>query len=225
MSETRILVIDDEAAIRNLLRASLTNQGFKVGESETGQGGLDKAAEYHPHLIILDLGLRDMNGLDVLKGLRRWTTIPVIILTVSDDEATKVALLDAGADDYLTKPFGTPELLARVRVSLRHNNANEATPLFLSGDLEIDLNKRQVKVRGELIKLTATEFELLSVLIRNHGKVVPQTLLLTSVWGKNAADQTHYLRIYVAQLRKKLEADSSNPIHILTDPGLGYRIV
>jgi len=227
MMETkyRILVIDDEAAIRNILRLSLANQGFEIAESENGKNGLEKAAEFHPHLIILDLGLPDLNGLDVLKSLRKWTTVPVIILTVSDDESTKVSLLDAGADDYLTKPFGTPELLARVRVSLRHHNAVEATPIFISGELEVDLNKRQVKLKSEIVKLTATEFELLSVLVRSHGKVVPQAQLLTNVWGKNAADQTHYLRIYIGQLRKKVEADTTHPAHILTEPGIGYRIV
>ncbi len=227
MMETkyRILVIDDEVAIRNILRLSLVNQGFEIAEADNGKSGLEKATEFHPHLIILDLGLPDINGVEVLKSLRQWTTIPVIILTVTDDETTKVSLLDAGADDYLTKPFGTPELLARVRVSLRHHNAVEATPLFTSGDLEVDLNKRQVKVKSEIVKLTATEYELLSVLVRSHGKVVPQAQILTVVWGKNAADQTHYLRIYIGQLRKKIEIDSSHPVHILTEPGIGYRIV
>jgi two-component system KDP operon response regulator KdpE len=221
----RILIVDDEVAIRNILRLSLVNQGFEIDEASDGKSGLEKAADFHPHLIILDLGLPDINGIDVLIALRKWTKIPVIILTVTDDETTKVALLDAGADDYLTKPFGTPELLARVRVSLRHHNAIEATPVFVSGELEVDLNNRQVKLRSEVIKLTATEYELLSILVRNHGKVVPQTQLLTGVWGKNAADQTHYLRIYVGQLRKKIEADTTHPLHILTEPGIGYRIV
>jgi two-component system KDP operon response regulator KdpE len=222
--KARILIIDDELAIRNLLRLSLTNQGFEIADADRGQLGLDKATEFHPHLIILDLGLPDMGGLEVLKGLRKWTTIPVIILTVNDDETTKVALLDAGADDYLTKPFGTPELLARVRVALRRHG-QEATPVFKSGDLEIDLSVRQVKVGSLNVKLTATEFELLSVLVRNQGRVVPQAQLLTEVWGKFATEETHYLRIYVGQLRKKIESDSSHPKHILTDPGIGYRIV
>lgn len=223
--KSRILVIDDEAAIRNVLRLSLSNQGFEVAAAETGRLGLEKAAEFHPHLIVLDLGLPDMDGLDALKSLRQWTTIPIIILTVTDEESTKVALLDAGADDYLTKPFGMPELLARVRVSLRHHNSVEATPVFVSEELEVDLNKRSVKVAGNPVKLTATEYGLLSLLVRSHGKVVSQTQLLNGVWGKNASDQTHYLRIYIAQLRKKLEGDSSNPKHILTEPGIGYRIV
>jgi two-component system KDP operon response regulator KdpE len=224
-TKLRILVVDDEAAIRNILRISLANQEYEVAEADSGKDGLEKAAAFHPHLIILDLGLPDINGLEVLKSLRQWTSIPVIILTVTDDEPTKVALLDAGADDYLTKPFGTPELLARVRVSLRHHSDLEATPVFKSGDLEVDLNKRQVKVAAQMVKLTATEYDLLSVLIRNQGKVVPQDQLLTRVWGKNSSGQTHYLRIYVAQLRKKIESDSAHPEHILTEPGIGYRIV
>ena len=223
-ANSRILIVDDEPAIRNILRLSLMNQGFEIAEAENGQNALDQAAQFHPHLVILDLGLQDMNGLEVLKSLRQWTTVPVIVLTVSDEESTKVALLDAGADDYLTKPFGTPELLARVRVSLRNHGAVEATPIFKSGDLEIDLSKREVKIKTELIKLTATEFNLLSILVRNQGKVVPQTQLLKGVWGEHASDQTHYLRIYVAQLRKKIEIDTAHPQHILTEPGIGYRI-
>lgn len=221
----RILVIDDEAAIRRLLTLSLENQGFQVAQAETGKGGLDRASNFHPHLIFLDLGLPDMHGLEVLKSLRTWTSIPVIVLTVNDDESTKVALLDAGADDYLTKPFGIPEMLARVRVGLRHHGAIEATPIFKSGNLEVDLNKRQVSVDERPIRLTATEYDLLSVLVRNQGKVVSQAQLLSSVWGKHQVDQTHYLRIYIAQLRKKIEGDSTHPVHILTEPGIGYRIV
>jgi two-component system KDP operon response regulator KdpE len=221
----RILIIDDETAIRDLLRINLQSHGYITSEAETGALGLQKAADFHPHLIILDLGLGDVNGLDILKKLRTWTTIPILILTVTDEEKTKVALLDAGADDYLTKPFGIPELLARVRVGLRHHNAEEATPLFQSGDLEVNLNQRQVHIAGKLVKLTSTEYELLSILIRSNGKVVPQTQLLTSIWGVHAADQVHYLRIYIGALRKKIETDSSFPQHIITEPGVGYRIV
>ncbi len=230
MSTSRILIVDDEVAIRKILRIHLSNhqlnnQSFEVSEAASGTEGLEKAAEFHPHLIILDLGLPDMNGIDFLRTLRRWTNVPVVVLTVTDDQSTKVALLDAGADDYLTKPFGTPELLARIRVSLRHHNAEEATPVFKSGDLEVNINSREVRRGDELLKLTGTEYELLIALVRHQGKVVSQAQLLTQIWGRTSIDQTHYLRIYVAQLRKKIEIDSSHPVHILTEPGIGYRIV
>jgi two-component system KDP operon response regulator KdpE len=223
-AKIKILVIDDEEAIRSILRLSLSPQEFEVAESASGRAGLVWAAEFHPHLVILDLGLPDINGLDFLKELRRWTMVPVIVLTVNDEETVKVALLDGGADDYLTKPFGTSELLARIRVSLRHHDRVEATPIFVSDDLRVDLNKRLVEVSGESIKLTATEFDILCILIRSNGKVVPQSQLLSSVWGRVAVDQPHYLRIYIGQLRKKLEEDPSAPVHILTEPGIGYRI-
>lgn len=221
----RILIIDDEASIRNLLRINLENHDFTMDEAENGKKGAAQAATFHPHLIILDLGLPDMSGLEVLKQLRAWTTIPIIILTVTDDEETKVKLLDAGADDYLTKPFGIPELLARVRVCLRHHQKAEATPVFTSGKLSIDLNQKTVQQRGHAVKLTTTEFALLALLVRHQGKVVPQTQILTEVWGPNAKEFTHYLRIYIGQLRKKIEKDPSSPKHILTEPGVGYRIV
>jgi two-component system, OmpR family, KDP operon response regulator KdpE len=223
--EIRILVIDDESAIRNMLRLNLENSGFKIGEADSGEAGLAQAASFHPHLIILDLGLPDMTGLEVLKRLRKWTSIPILILTVTDDEEMKVLLLDAGADDYLTKPFGIPELTARIRVGLRNRRAVEATPLFQSGDLEVDLNAASVKVSGRDVKLTTTEYELLKILVREQGKVVPQHVLLVSVWGPNGAQQSHYLRIYIGQLRKKIENDPSTPRHIVTESGVGYRLV
>lgn len=224
MDELRILIIDDEVAIRNILRLNL-QQNYKLAEAENGKLGLEKAMSFHPHLIILDLGLPDMNGIEVLKELRKWTKIPVIVLTVSDDEQTKVRLLDAGADDYLTKPFGANELLARVRVGLRHHGHIEATPIFKSDDLEVDLNKRSVLVAGNPVKLTSTEFELLLRLVRDHGKVVSQAQLLKQIWGSTAEDQSHYLRIYVRQLRKKIEKNPAEPRHIITEPGVGYRLI
>lgn len=224
-NKLRILIVDDEPSIRNVLKLNLGNEGFKVFEADSGEHGLKAAAEFHPNLIILDLGLPDLNGLEVLKRLRKWTQVAIVILTVTDDESTKVALLDAGADDYLSKPFSMPELLARVRVALRHQNAVEATPVFHSDDLQVDLNSRSVMVKSTVVKLTVTEYELLSILVRNQGRVVPQKQLLTEVWGATASDQSHYLRIYIAQLRKKLEVDPSAPMHILTDPGIGYKIV
>ena len=200
----RILIIDDEESIRALLRTNLESHGFEIVCAETGQSGLQLAADFHPHLIILDLGLPDIDGFQVLKRLREWTKIPILVLTVNDNEETKVELLDAGADDYLTKPFGLPELLARIRVGLRHHGAIEATPIFISEDLRVDLNLREVTLKDAKVKLTSTEYELLSLLIRSAGRVVSQSHLLISIWGPNAVSQSHYLRIYVAQLRKKL---------------------
>jgi two-component system KDP operon response regulator KdpE len=221
----RILVIDDEPAIRNILKMSLEAKGYVIAEAIDGSEGLKLAAEFHPNLILLDLGLPDMGGAEVLKTLRSWTRVPIIILTVTDDEQTKVNLLDAGADDYLTKPFGTSELLARVRVALRNLGLIEATPIFKSENLEVDINSKKVLVQGREVKLTATEYELLSRLVRDHGKVVSQSQLLKQIWGAVAEDQSHYLRIYINQLRKKIEVSPSQPKHILTEPGVGYRLV
>lgn len=224
-TETRILIIDDEAVIRKTLKDQLHTLDYQVAEAVNAAEGLKMAAEFHPHLIVLDLGLPDKNGLDVLKDLRVWTKIPILILTATDDEKTKVRLLDAGADDYLTKPFGPAEFLARIRVGLRHHGMIEATPIFTSGDLSVDLNQRLVRRAGKEIKLTNTEFELLSRLVRDHGKVISQAQLLRQIWGSTADDQTHYLRIYINQLRKKIEKNPSQPEHILTEPGVGYRII
>ncbi|MGZ3769622.1 MAG: response regulator [Bdellovibrio sp.] len=221
----RILIIDDEPVIRNLLRINLQAHEYKIAEAESGQAGLKMAGEFHPHLIILDLGLPDLNGLEVLKELRKWTKVPIVILTVSDDENTKVKLLDAGADDYLTKPFGTNELMARVRVGLRTHGFIEATPIFKSDDLEIDVNKKKVFVSGKEVKLTNIEFELLAKLVRDQGKVVSQNYLLKQIWGASAEDQSHYLRIYISHLRKKIEANPSAPRHIISEPGVGYRLI
>ena len=223
--DIRILVVDDEIAIRNVLKMNLENEGYKIREASDGNSGLALISEFHPHLVLLDLGLPDMSGLEVLKKLRKWTRVPTIILTVSDDEHTKVSLLDAGADDYLTKPFGTKELLARVRVALRNIGLIEATPVFKSDDLEVDLSQKKIMVRDKEIKLTSTEYEVLSRLVRDHGKVVPQAQLLKQIWGSASEDQSHYLRIYINQLRKKLEVNPSEPKHIITEPGVGYRIM
>ena len=222
---SRILIIDDEASVRNVIRMALTSAEYSLAEAANGADGLKKASSFHPNLIILDLGLPDINGREVLKQLRAWTTVPVIVLTVTDDEKTKVTLLDSGADDYLTKPFGPNELQARIRVALRHMGMIEATPVFESGSLRVDLNKKIVTVNGSHAKLTTTEFAVLSRLVREHGRVVSQIQLLKEIWGTTAKDQSHYLRIYVNQLRKKIEPIPSSPIHILTEPGVGYRIV
>lgn len=223
--KSRVLLIDDEAAIRSVIRQNLEAKSYVVAEAETGAAGLEVATQFHPHVIVLDLGLPDMNGLQVLRELRLWTTVPVLILTVTDDSASKVELLDAGADDYLTKPFDTLELLARIRVSLRHHGSLEATPIFKSGQLEVDINQRQVRVAGAIVKFTTTEFELLRLLVREPGRVVHHETLLSNVWGKGAFEQNHYLRIYFGQIRKKIERDPSKPEHLITEPGVGYRIV
>lgn len=224
-NKSKILVIDDESAVRNAIKANLSSESFEMAEAIDGQKGLDLASSFHPNLIILDLGLPDQNGLDVLKKLRVWTTVPIIILTVTDDENTKVKLLDSGADDYLTKPFGSSELNARIRVALRHAGMVEATPVFESGNLKVDLNKKSVLVADKPVKLTSTEYEVLSRLVRDHGKVIPQNQLMKQIWGAVAQDQTHYLRIYINQLRKKIEEDPAKPIHIITEPGVGYRLI
>lgn len=223
--EVRILIIDDEPAIRNILRTSLEPHGYKIEDAVSGQDGLTKSVNFHPHLILLDLGLPDMDGLNILKALRKWTRIPIIILTATDNESTKVELLDAGADDYLTKPFGTNELLARVRVGLRNHGLVEATPVFQSGNLKVDLNQRKVTINETVVRFSNTEFEVLALLVRDQGKVVPQSLIMKKVWGVIDEDQTHYLRIYINQIRKKIEECPSQPKHILTEPGVGYRLV
>lgn len=225
-NEIRILVIDDEVAIRNVLKMNLESAGYQIAEAIDGQSGIAQISNFHPHLIVLDLGLPDMNGVEVLKELRKWSRVPIIILTVTDDEQTKVSLLDAGADDYLTKPFSAKELLARVRVTLRHLGLIEATPIFKSEDLEVDLSQKKVFVAGKEIHLTTTEYELLSILVRDQGKVIPQKQLLKQIWGRTSTeDQTHYLRIYVNQIRKKIEENPSEPKHLLTEPGVGYRLI
>lgn len=225
MDQTRILIIDDEKAIREVLTLHLRSENYQLEEAINGDEGLEKIKSFHPNLIILDLGLPDQHGLDILKDLRKWSQVPVIVLTVNDDEKMKVKLLDSGADDYLTKPFSPVELMARVRVGLRHYGHLEATPIFKSGDLKIDLNSRIVEVQGLQVKLTKTEFELLQRLVRDAGKVVSQGKLLKEIWGSIAQEESHYLRIYIKQLRKKLERSPSEPIHILTEPGVGYRLV
>jgi len=224
-SSTRILIIDDEKAVRDVLNLHLKKEGYQIDEALTAKDGLEKILKFHPHLIILDLGLPDMNGYEVLKQIRTWSKVPIIILTVTDEESVKVKILDAGADDYLTKPFGSSELLARVRVGLRNHGLVEATPIFESGGIKVDLSERTVFLHQSPVKVTKTEFELLARLIRADGKVVAQNVLLKEIWGVLAQEESHYLRIYINQLRKKLEKNPSDPQHILTEPGVGYRIV
>lgn len=220
----KILIIDDEVSIRRLIKVSLKSQGYIIIEAVNGQNGIQQTAMARPELIILDLGLPDMDGLKVLKAIREWATMPIIVLTVRDSETDKVSLLDAGANDYLTKPFSMPELLARIRVALRLTAVGESSPIFHNGDLEIDFAGHIVKLKNQEIKLTATEYQLLCLLAKNAGKLMTQRQLLKEIWGISAIEHSHYLRIYVAQLRRKLEQDSSRPRLIITEPGVGYRL-
>lgn len=221
----RVLVVDDEVQIRRFLRIGLDANGYRVYETDTGQDALVKAAQVRPDLIILDLGLPDLNGLDVLKRLREWTRTPVIILSVLGADQDKVAALDAGADDYLTKPFSMSELMARMRVAQRHSRPEPESTVFTVGNIQVDFVRRLVTVGGEPIKLTPTEFALLRLMIQHVGKVLTHRQILREVWGPEYVDETHYLRVYFAQLRQKLEADPARPKIILTEPGVGYRLV
>jgi two-component system KDP operon response regulator KdpE len=223
----RILVVDDEAPVRRFLRHSLEANGFHVVEAETGELGLQKLAEFRAELVILDYGLPGISGLEALKRLREWSQVPVVFLTARDSEQDKVEALDAGADDYLTKPFSVPELLARVRVALRRvQNSQSNEPVFVTGPLEIDRSARVVRVAGSELKLTATEYELLTMLARHHGKVVPHRTILKEVWGPNSVEHHHYLRVYFGHLRKKLEAASDGAGKLIeTQLNVGYRLV
>lgn len=221
----QILIIDDELQIRRFLRISLEAKGYRVHEAETGQEGVLKTAQVRPDVVILDMGLPDMDGLAVLKRLREWTQTPVIILSVRDSDRDKVAALDGGADDYLTKPFSTEELLARIRTAQRHAQPEPQQAIFSSsGRLHVDLTRRLVTVNGEAVKLTPTEYALLRLMIQHAGKVLTHQQILRAVWGPEYVGETHYLRVYFAQLRQKIEADPALPEIILTEPGVGYRL-
>jgi len=219
------LIIDDEVQIRRLLRVNLEANGYRVVEAATGQEGITQAAQYRPEVVILDLGLPDMDGVTVLKRLREWSRVPVVVLSVRDREEDKVAALDNGADDYVTKPFSTGELLARLRVAQRHAQPGAEVSVFHAGQLEADLTARVVRIKGREVRLTATEYSLLRLFIRYAGKVLTHRQILREVWGPNAVEQTHYLRVYIAHLREKLEADPAKPRLIVTEPGVGYRLL
>lgn len=224
-AKTVALVIDDEPQIRRLLCVTLEANGYQVVEAATGAEGLVQAAQCRANVILLDLGLPDMDGVAVLKRLREWSRVPVIILSVRDREKEKADALDAGADDYITKPFGTEELLARLRVALRHSEKQSEEPIFRSGPLVIDLADRHVTVDGKEISLTVTEYNLLRLLVRHAGKVLTHRFLLREVWGPTAENQNHYLRVYIARLREKLKTDPAQPEILLTEPGIGYRLI
>jgi two-component system, OmpR family, KDP operon response regulator KdpE len=223
-SGPRALVVDDERSIRRFLHASLTAHGYVVDEAETGAGALTAAAERHPDVIILDLGLPDISGTLVTRRLREWTTIPIIVLSVRESEADKIEALDAGADDYITKPFGVGELLARLRAALRHTLPQSGEAVFTTGDLLVDLGKRVVQVAGRDIQLTPTEYEILRVLVNHAGQVLTHRQLLREVWGPGYADDAHLLRVNISNLRHKLEPQPALQQYIITEPGVGYRL-
>jgi two-component system KDP operon response regulator KdpE len=226
-SKQTVLVIEDELQIRRFLRATLLGHGYRFVEATTGREGLALAAARQPDVIILDLGLPDMDGLAVTQGIREWSQMPIIVLSARGQEADKIAALDAGADDYLTKPFGVGELLARLRVALRHAqrpDPEQIDPVFRVGALHVDLAHRQVLVNGTEVHLTPIEYKMLTTLIQHAGKVVTHQQLLRAVWGPNYATETAYLRVYMGQLRHKLEADPARPQYLLTEPGVGYRL-
>jgi len=220
---SRILVIDDEPQIQRALATNLRARDFDVDLALTGRDGLRQAADRHPDLVIVDLGLPDLDGVEVVAGLRGWTSVPIIVLSVRDGEADKVAALDAGADDYVTKPFGMNELLARMRAAMRRNLPTEEEPVVSTGSLTIDLQRKVVTRDGDEVKLTPTEWHLVEVLVRHSGRLVSQRQLLQEVWGPQYGTESAYLRVHMAQVRKKLEPDPSRPRHFVTERGMGYR--
>ncbi len=219
-----ILVIDDEIQIRRLLQLTLESNGYVIRSAEKASEGLAKTASERPALVILDLGLPDMDGLEVLRKIREWSSVPVLVLSVRSTENDIVACLDAGADDYLVKPFRTGELLARVRTAVRHHQVPQEKTIFILFDLQVDLSARVVKKGNEILRLTGTEYALLSLFVKNAGRVLTHNYILEQVWGPNLAEETAYTRVYVGQLRKKIEDDPSNPKIILTESGIGYRL-
>ena len=224
MNKASILIIDDEAPIRKLLEITLHSNDYTVTAAATAREGLIMAANHPPNLIVLDLGLPDDSGQNVLKQLREWYTNPIIILSVQRDEEDIITALDNGANDYLTKPFRTGELLARIRSAMRHTLPEESSPIVTIGDIQTDLTQRTVRKNGELVKLTATEYALLSLFVRNEGRVLTHQYLLREVWGPGFVSQSQYLRVFIAQLRKKIEHDPNHPEYLKTESGVGYRL-
>lgn len=221
----RVLIIDDEPQIRRMLRVALTAHGYETGEAQCGEAGLQQAALFRPDLIILDLGLPDLDGIHVVQALREWTAVPILVLSVRSHEQDKIKALDAGADDYLTKPFGMGELLARIRAALRHAAGSTDDPVLQFDDLIIDLAHRMVTVAEKEVKLTPIEWDILKALAVHGGKVLTHKQLLNTVWGPGYEGEMHYLRVYVGQLRRKVEINPAQPSHIITEPGVGYRLL
>jgi two-component system KDP operon response regulator KdpE len=220
----RVLIVDDERSIRRLLVTSLNAHGMTVYEAMDGKAALSSVAEYRPDVILLDLGLPDMDGVEVTRQLREWTGTPIIILSVREQEADKVSALDAGADDYMTKPFGIAELLARIRVAMRHTLTDEREPIVHLGSLTLDFPQHKVTCNGAEIQLTPTEYDLLRALVQNAGRVMTHNQLLRTVWGSGYESETHLLRVNISNLRHKIETDPNQPHYILTEAGVGYRI-
>ena len=222
----RILVVDDEPALRQAVERNLAGHGFEVRGAETGEAGLELETRFHPDLVLLDMVLPDIGGLEVIERLRERTSVPIIVLSVRGTEADKVRALELGADDYLTKPFGVDELLARIRVALRHAARSGTTdPVFRSGELAVDLERREVSVAGSAVHLTPTEYAILSALVADAGRVITDRALLQRVWGPEYGSEDHYLHVYLGRLRKKLERDPANPRHLRTEAGVGYRLM
>lgn len=219
-----ILIVDDEVQIRRLLRTALESHDYRTVEAETAKEAVQQAAMTKPDVVILDLGLPDAHGIEVVRQIRQWSEVPILILSALSDEDDKVKALDAGADDYITKPFGTAELLARIRTALRHSLSGQQESVFTNGHVQVDIASRTVSAHGELIQLTATEYSLLLLFVRNIGKVLTQNHILREIWGAAFTDQAQYLRVYVGQLRKKLERDPSKPEMFITETGVGYRM-
>jgi two-component system KDP operon response regulator KdpE len=220
---SRVLVVDDEPQILRALGINLRARGYEVDLAPDGERALEVAARKHPDVVVLDLGLPGIDGVDVIRGLRGWTQVPIVVLSVRDAEDDKVAALDAGADDYVTKPFGMDELLARLRAALRRIAPAEEEALVETTDFTIDLAAKKVRRDGEEVRLTPTEWHLVEVLVRNRGRLVAQTQLLQEVWGPQYHDETNYLRVFMAQVRRKLEPEPAHPRYFITEPGMGYR--
>jgi two-component system KDP operon response regulator KdpE len=223
--ELRALVVDDEPAIRRFLRVSLGGHGYTVFEAESGRAALQSVIDHRPDIVILDLGLPDIDGIEVTRQLREWTQVPIIVLSVRDQEGAKIAALDAGADDYVTKPFSVGELLARIRVAMRHNLPSAMDPVHIIDDLKVDLARRKVNLKDVEVQLTPTEYDLLKAMVTHAGKVLTHNQLLREVWGAGYERERHLLRVNISNLRRKIEENPARPHYILSEPGVGYRFV